>query len=75
VRIIIISAVKRVEIVTDRMSYKIQRNSLCHIIVLNVHASTEDKTDERMSYKLPRGSWCHIIVLNIMQLEKIKLMM
>jgi hypothetical protein len=41
----IISAVKRVEFVSDRMSYIILRGSWCHIIVLNVHAPTEDKTD------------------------------
>jgi hypothetical protein len=40
----IISAVKRVEFVSDRMSYIILRGCWCHI-VLNVHAPTEDKTD------------------------------
>jgi hypothetical protein len=33
----IISAVKRVEFVSDRMSYIILRDRWCHIIVLNVH--------------------------------------
>jgi hypothetical protein len=42
----IISAVKRVEFVSDRTSYIILRIFLCHIIVLNVHAPTEDKTDD-----------------------------
>jgi hypothetical protein len=42
----IISAVKRVEYVSDRMSYIILRGSWCHIIVLNVHAPTEDITDD-----------------------------
>jgi hypothetical protein len=41
----IISAVKRVEFVSNRMSYIIQRGRWCHIIVLNVHAPTKDKTD------------------------------
>jgi exonuclease III len=41
-----ISAVKRVEFVSDRMSYIILRGRWCHIIVLNVHAPTEDKTDD-----------------------------
>jgi hypothetical protein len=36
---------KRVELVSDRMSYIILRGCWCHI-VLNVHASTEDKTDD-----------------------------
>jgi hypothetical protein len=42
----IISAVKRVEFVNDRMSYIILRGRWFHIIVLNVHALTEDKTDD-----------------------------
>jgi hypothetical protein len=40
----ILSAVKRVEFVSDRMSYIILRGRWCHI-VLNIHALTEDKTD------------------------------
>jgi hypothetical protein len=60
----IISAVKRVQFVADRMSYTLLRGSWCHIIVLNVHAPTEDKTDdvkgsfyeelERMFDKFPK---------------------
>jgi hypothetical protein len=42
----IILAVKRVESVSDRVSYIILRGHWYHIIVLNVHALTEDKTDE-----------------------------
>jgi hypothetical protein len=42
----IISAVKRVEFVSARMSYIILRGRWCHIIVLNVHAPTEDKPDD-----------------------------
>jgi hypothetical protein len=41
----IISAVKRVEFVSHRMSYIIVRGRWCHIVVLNVHAPTEDKID------------------------------
>jgi hypothetical protein len=43
----IISAVKRVEYVSDRMSYiiRVLRGRWCHMIVLNVHAPKEDKTD------------------------------
>jgi endonuclease/exonuclease/phosphatase family metal-dependent hydrolase len=40
------SAVKRVEFVTDRMSYIILRGHWCNIIVLNVHAPTEYKIDD-----------------------------
>jgi hypothetical protein len=42
----IISAVKRVEFVSDGMSYIILRGRWCYIIVLNVHAPTEDETDD-----------------------------
>jgi hypothetical protein len=42
----IISAVKRVEFVSDRMSYIIHRGCWHDIIVLNVHAPTEDKIDD-----------------------------
>jgi hypothetical protein len=42
----IISTVKRVEFVSDRMSYIILRGRRCYISVLNVHAPTEDKTDD-----------------------------
>jgi endonuclease III-like uncharacterized protein len=46
VRKIIISPVKRVEFVSDRMSYITLRGRWCRSIVLNVHAPTEDKTDD-----------------------------
>jgi hypothetical protein len=42
----IISAVKRVEFVSDRMSYLILRGRCCNIIVLNVHGQTEDKIND-----------------------------
>jgi hypothetical protein len=42
----IISAVKRVEFVCDRMSYIILRGRWCDIIVLNAHAPTESKFDD-----------------------------
>jgi hypothetical protein len=37
------SAVKRVESVSDRMSYITLTGCWCHVIVLNVHAPIEDK--------------------------------
>jgi hypothetical protein len=43
---IAIPAVKKVEFVSDRMSYIIVRGHWCNIIVLNVHAPTEDKIDD-----------------------------
>ena len=41
----IASAVKRVEFVSDRMSYIVLRGCWCNIIVLNVHAPSEEKSD------------------------------
>jgi hypothetical protein len=40
----IISAIKRVEFVIDSLSYIVLRGRWFHIIVLNVHAPTQDKT-------------------------------
>ena len=39
------SAIKRVEFVSNRMSYIVLRGRWCNIIVLNVHASSEEKSD------------------------------
>jgi hypothetical protein len=41
----IILAVKRVQFVSDRMSYIIPRGRWCNIIVLNLHTPTEDEID------------------------------
>jgi hypothetical protein len=42
----IMPAVKRIEFVSDRMSYIIPRGCWFHIIVLNIHTPTEDKTND-----------------------------
>jgi hypothetical protein len=42
----IISAVKRVEFVSDMMTYIILRGCWCDITILNLHAPTEDKIDD-----------------------------
>jgi hypothetical protein len=42
----IASAVKRVEFVSDRVSYVVLRGRWFSIIVLNVHAPSEEKSDE-----------------------------
>jgi hypothetical protein len=42
----IVSAIKRVEFVTDRMSYIVLRGRWCSIILLNAHAPTEQKDDD-----------------------------
>jgi hypothetical protein len=42
----IVSAIKRLEFVSDRMSYIALRGRWCNIIVLNAHAPTEEKGDD-----------------------------
>jgi len=44
----IVSTVKRVEFVSDRMSYRpiVLGGPWCKIIVLNVHAPSEEKSDD-----------------------------
>jgi len=42
----IVSAVKRVEFVSDRVSYIVRRGRWFNTIVLNVHASSKEKSDD-----------------------------
>jgi len=42
----ILSAVRRVEFVSDRMSYIVLRGCWCNIIVLNSYALSEEKSDD-----------------------------
>jgi hypothetical protein len=42
----IISAIKKIEFVNDRMSKIMLRGRWFHIIVLNAHAPKQDKTDD-----------------------------
>jgi hypothetical protein len=63
-------AVKRVEFVNDRVSYIVLRDRWCNIIVLNVHAPSEEKSDEskdsfyeelgQVFYHFPK---CHMKIL------------
>jgi exonuclease III len=46
----IISAIKKAEFVSDRMSYITLKGRWCNIIVLNVHAPTEDKDDVKDNF-------------------------
>jgi len=41
----IVSAVKGEEFVSDRKSYIVLRGRWCNIIVMNVHAPSEEKSD------------------------------
>jgi len=40
------SAVKRVEFISDRMSYIVLRGHWCNIILVNVHEQSEEKSDD-----------------------------
>ena len=42
----IVSAVKRVEFVSDRVSYIVLRGRWCNIIVMNAHSTSEEKSDD-----------------------------
>ena len=42
----IVSVFKRLEFVSDRVSYLVLRGRWCNIIVLNLHASSEEKSDD-----------------------------
>jgi hypothetical protein len=42
----IASADKRVEFVSDRVSYIVLRGRCCNIVVLSVHAPSEERSDE-----------------------------
>ena len=42
----IVSAVKSVEFVSDRVSCIVLRGRWCNIIVLNVHAPSEEKSED-----------------------------
>ena len=42
----ILSAVKKVEFVSDRMTYIVVRGRWCNIIILNVHAPREEKSND-----------------------------
>ena len=41
-----VSAVKRVEFVSDRILYTVLRGQWCNLITLNVHAPSEEKSDD-----------------------------
>ena len=58
----IASAVKRVEFVSDMVSYIIIRGRLCNIIVLNVHAPSKEKSDESKDsfYGIRAGFFYHL---------------
>jgi hypothetical protein len=46
----ILSAVKRVEFLSDRMPYVVLRSRWCNIIVLNTHAPSKEKIDDSKQF-------------------------
>ena len=48
----IVSAVKRVEFVSDRVSYIVLRGRWRNIILLNLHAPNEEKSERSKDYFL-----------------------
>ena len=42
----LVSAVKRIEFVSNRLSYIVLRGCWLHIILVNVHAPSEEKSEE-----------------------------
>jgi hypothetical protein len=61
---IIILAVKRTEFLSNRMSYIILRGCNFHIIVLNIHARTEDKIYDLKTASVRNWNVCLINSLN-----------
>ena len=57
----IVSAVKRVGFVSDRMSYIVLRGRWCKIMVLNVHAPSEDKRDDS-KYSFTKN-WSRFLII------------
>ena len=42
----LVTAVKRIEFVSDRLSYILLKGRWLHIIVVNIHAPSEEKVEE-----------------------------
>jgi len=60
----ILSAVKRVEFVRDRVSYIGLRGRWCNIVVLNVHAPSGEKSDDSKDSFIRNNRRFSIIFLN-----------
>jgi hypothetical protein len=60
----IVSSVKTVDFVSDRVSYIVLRGCWCNIIALIVHASSGEKSDESKDSFYEDLSWLFIIFLS-----------
>jgi hypothetical protein len=61
----IISAVKRVQFFDERISYIIFTDCCCHINLLNIHAPTEDRTDDVKDSFYEEWNMCLINLINV----------
>ena len=57
----IVSAVKRVEFVRGRVSYIVMRGRWCNITVLNMHAPSEDTSDDS-KHRFTRN-WTRFLII------------
>ena len=57
----IVSAIKRVEFISDTMSCIVMRGHWCDIIVLNVHAPSEEKSGN--SKTVLTGNWSRFLII------------
>ena len=62
-----VSAVKIVEFVSDRMSYIVLRGRWCKIIVLNMHPPSQEKSDDSKDSFFKNQSRFSIILLRTVQ--------
>ena len=62
----IVSAVKRVQFFSDMVSYIVLRGRWCNIIILNVHAPSEEKSDDSKAVFMWNWSRFLIIFLKIL---------
>ena len=62
----IVPAVKRVEFVSDRVSYVVLRCRWCNIVVLNEHASSEEKRNDSKGSFYEEIEQIFVIFLSVM---------
>jgi len=66
----LLSAVKTAEFVSNRMSYIVLRGRWCNIIVLNVHATSEEKSDDSKDSFAEELLCSYLIIFALYQVNK-----
>jgi len=66
----LLSAVKTAEFVSDTMSYAVLRGRWCNIIVLNVHATSKDKSDDSKDSFAEELLCSYLIIFALYQVNK-----